>query len=182
MNRGNFEPCDSKLQQGVPRHISQQQNTPVGMIMQQSDGILHIENDNPILNTVKNTVLLMQGSPELKSVQIPKSEIYLEGKSQVVMLDTGASLSLLAPRSCAYDLLGHRYTKAYIDEMITPVDDSEVITDCEGKAVRISGQTMVEVKYKEQSLKMPLTFAENMSSQAGIIMGIPLIIKLGFKL
>ncbi|MCP4494816.1 MAG: hypothetical protein GY820_47080, partial [Gammaproteobacteria bacterium] len=98
------------------------------------------------------------------------------------MLDTGASLGLLAPRSSAYDLLGHRYTKAYIDEMITPVDDSEVITDCEGKVVRISGQTVVEVKYKEQSLKMTLTFAENMSSQAGIIMGIPLIIKLGFKL
>ncbi|MCP4487331.1 MAG: hypothetical protein GY820_08440, partial [Gammaproteobacteria bacterium] len=158
MNRENVQWCENQMQQGVPSLKSQQQNTPSGMIMQQSDEILHIENDNPILNTkVKNTVLLMQGSPDLKSAQIPKREICLEGKSQVVMLDTGASLGLLAPRSCAYDLLGHRYTKAYIDEMITPVDDSKVITDCEGKAVRISGQTMVEVKYKEQSMKMPLT-------------------------
>ncbi|MCP4488790.1 MAG: hypothetical protein GY820_15985, partial [Gammaproteobacteria bacterium] len=120
MIRENVQWSENQMRQGVPSLNSQQQNNPIGMIMQQSDEILHVENDNPIMNTkVKNTVLLMQGSPDLKSAQIPKREICLEGKSQVVMLDTGASLGLLAPRSSAYDLLGHRYTKAYIDEMIT---------------------------------------------------------------
>ncbi|MCP4487796.1 MAG: hypothetical protein GY820_10835, partial [Gammaproteobacteria bacterium] len=96
MNREKVQWCENQMQQGVPSLNLQQQNTPVEMIMQQSDEILHTENGNSIVNTkVKNTVLLMQGSPEIESVQIPKSEFYLEGNLRFVMFDIGACLSLL---------------------------------------------------------------------------------------
>ncbi|MCP4487900.1 MAG: hypothetical protein GY820_11365 [Gammaproteobacteria bacterium] len=184
-------------QQNRSGQNAMQTNNAVRVLAPQGE-ILHIEpspieivsQNVPIQNTslqqeltpIEPRVMMTRGSPLLQSVPIPRAEILIEGKPQMVIFDSGAGPGLVAPLSRASDLLGHRYTENHIAEMITPLIDGNYITNCEGKTVQLGGQLTVHIQYKEKEAYTPLIFAVNMAHNAELIMGCTAMIMLDCKL
>ncbi|MCP4476236.1 MAG: hypothetical protein GY821_17090 [Gammaproteobacteria bacterium] len=122
------------------------------------------------------------GPDRLQWVRMPRIDIIVEGVPIEAVANTGAGPALIVSKKIAHKILHSRHKPRDAARMITRVGQAITLTNCDGEAVLLAGQAMVEVEYAGVTIITPMLISASAADDATVLIGCFAMLQYGFQL